>query len=381
MFENARKTAIITNMKEVKFLDLKANYPLVRGEISNKFEEIIDGSSFVSGKYVSEFEKEFAKFVGAKHCIAVDNGTSALYLTLLAHGVGKGDEVIIPVNTFIATAEAVSLVGATPVFVDNEEGTYNINVSKIENCITPLTKAIIPVHLYGTCASMDEVVSCAKKHGLLVIEDACQAHGASYNGTKAGSIGDSAVFSFYPGKNLGAWGEGGAITTSDDAVAQKLRSLRNHGSKIKYQHEIIGGNFRMSEFQGAVLSTKLPYLESWNEQRRKNAALYTQFLGGNKKIILPLIPINSVPVWHLFVIRVSDREALAAHLQEKGIGTGIHYPVPLHLTPAYSYMGHTKGEFPFSEKFCDEIISLPMYPELSEKEIRYVADTINDFLQ
>lgn len=381
MFENARKTAIITNMKEVKFLDLKANYPLVRGEISNKFEEIIDGSSFVSGKYVSEFEKEFAKFVGAKHCIAVDNGTSALYLTLLAHGVGKGDEVIIPVNTFIATAEAISLVGATPVFVDNEEGTYNINVSKIENCITPLTKAIIPVHLYGTCASMDEVVSCAKKHGLLVIEDACQAHGASYNGTKAGSIGDSAVFSFYPGKNLGAWGEGGAITTSDDAVAQKLRSLRNHGSKIKYQHEIIGGNFRMSEFQGAVLSTKLPYLESWNEQRRKNAALYTQFLGGNKKIILPLIPINSVPVWHLFVIRVSDREALAAHLQEKGIGTGIHYPVPLHLTPAYSYMGHTKGEFPFSEKFCDEIISLPMYPELSEKEIRYVADTINDFLQ
>ncbi|MGB2580224.1 MAG: DegT/DnrJ/EryC1/StrS family aminotransferase [Minisyncoccia bacterium] len=368
-------------MKEVKFLDLKANYPLVREEISHKFEEIIDGSSFVSGKYVLEFENEFAKFVGAKHCVAVDSGTAALYLALLAHGIGEGDEVIVPVNTFIATAEAVSLVGAVPVFVDNEESTYNIDVSKIEGSITARTKAIIPVHLYGTCASMDEIITCAQKHGLLVIEDACQAHGASYKNAKAGSIGATAAFSFYPGKNLGAWGEGGAVTTSDDTIAQKLILLRNHGSKIKYQHEIIGGNFRMSEFQGAVLSTKLPHLESWNEQRRKNAALYAQLLGENKKVVLPLYPNDSVPVWHLFVIRVSNREALMAHLQEKGIGVGIHYPVPLHLTPAYSYMRHAKGEFPVAEKLGGEIVSLPMYPELSEEDIKYVSDTINEFLQ
>lgn len=366
---------------KVRFLDLKANYPSVKDDILRAFGDIIENSAFVSGRYVVEFEESFAKFIGSKYCIAVNNGTSALYLSLLAHGIGKGDEVIIPVNTFIATAEAISLVGATPVFVDNEEGSYNIDICKIEDRINPRTKAIIPVHLYGACAFMDSIMACAKKHKLIVIEDACQAHGASCNGTKAGNIGDSAVFSFYPGKNLGAWGEGGAIVTSDEEIAKRLLLLRNHGSKVKYHHELVGGNFRMSEFQGAVLSVKLPYLELWNKQRRKNAALYHELLQGNRKVILPVVLPDSNPVWHLFVIRVLNRETLIGHLQKNSIETGIHYPVPLHLTPAYSYLGHKKGDFPVAEKFSNEIVSLPMYPELGEEEIRYVADTINEFLR
>jgi dTDP-4-amino-4,6-dideoxygalactose transaminase len=365
----------------IKFLDLKAGYPLYKEEVVQKFDEIIGNTAFVSGKYVAEFEAAFARFVGAKHCVAVNNGTSALYLSLLAHGIGKGDEVIIPANTFIATAEAVSLTGATPVFVDNDESTYTIDVNKLEEYITSCTRAIIPVHLYGSCAAMDEIKACALKHKLIVIEDACQAHGASYKNLKVGSIGDSAAFSFYPGKNLGAWGEGGAVTTSNDDIAQRLRLLRNHGSEIKYQHEIIGGNFRMCEFQGAVLSMKLPYLEQWNEQRRGNARIYMELLGDNKKIILPVTPPHSIPVWHLFVVRVQNRDAFVSHLQEKGIGTGIHYPTPLHLTPTYAFLGHKRGGFPIAERTGDEIVSLPMYPELPKEDIRYIAETINKYLQ
>lgn len=366
---------------EIKFLDLKAQYPLIKDEILKKFDEIIENSAFISGKYTQQFEEEFAKYLGVKYCVAVNDGTSALYLALLAKGIGFGDEVLVPVNTFIATAEAVSLTGARPVFIDINEGTYNIDISKIEEKITDKTKAIIPVHLYGQCADMDPILEIAKKYKLIVIEDACQAHGAEYKGRKAGSMGDCGAFSFYPGKNLGTWGEGGAVVTNNSELAGKIMLLRNHGSKVKYQHDIVGGNFRMSEFEGAVLSTKIRYLDKWNEGRRGNAEVYLKLLAGKKAIALPVASAENVPVWHLFVVRTVTRDKFTEFLRGNSIQTGIHYPIPLHLCEAYSHLGYKLGDFPIAERVCKEIVSLPMYPELSEEEIRYVADTINEFLQ
>lgn len=365
--------------REVKFLDLKAQLPLIQDEIMSKFKEIVDNTAFISGKNVKNFEADFSRFVGVRHCIAVNNGTSALQLALWARGVGIGDEVILPVNTFIATAEAVTAVGGKPIFVDINEKTYNIDVKKIEASINKNTKAIIPVHLYGQCAELDEIVELGKKYNLFILEDACQAHGAEYKGRKAGSVGDASAFSFYPGKNLGAWGEGGAICTNNDSLAEKIRLLREHGSKIKYFHEVAGGNYRMCEFQGAVLLVKLGFLDKWNDLRRRNAGYYFERLEKKHKIILPYVGVHNMPIWHLFVVRFSDRAKVVEYLKDKGIQTGIHYPIPLHLTSAYKYLDYKKGDFPVAEKVQKEILSLPMFAELSQEDITYVAEQINSY--
>lgn len=367
---------------KVKFLDIQAQYPLIEEDILTKFNDIISTGNFVgagNGKYLEQFESLFASYCDAKFAITVSNGTSALWLVICALGIGPGDEVIIPANTFIATAEAVSLAGATPVFVDVKPGDYNIDPTAIATKINEHTKAIIPVHMYGNCANMDSILEIAKAYNVAVIEDACQAHGASYKDKKAGSMGQAAAFSFYPGKNLGAWGDGGAITTNDAALAKKLRAMRNHGSQQRYQHNMVGGNFRLDEFQNAVLSTKMEYIESWNTNRRRNAELYMSMLEGNPNIILPSTNTENLAVWHLFVIRVKDRNNFMEYLQRNGIQSAIHYPTPLHLTGAYGYLGYKVGDFPISESIQSEIVSLPMYAELPENAIKYVCETINAY--
>ncbi|HSX36319.1 MAG TPA: DegT/DnrJ/EryC1/StrS family aminotransferase [Patescibacteria group bacterium] len=367
---------------QVKFVDVKAQYPLVKADILKKFEDIIESAYFVGdahGKYLGQFEAAFAQFCETKHAIAVNNGTSALWMILRALGVGNGDEVIVPVNTFAATAEAVCLTGAKPVFVDIDEQTYTMKPEAIVPKITDKTKVILPVHLYGQCADMDAILEIAEQHKLIVVEDACQAHGARYKGKRAGSIGVAGAFSCYPGKNLGAWGEGGAISANDDELAEKLRLLRNHGSPQKYQHDIIGGNFRIDELQSAVLATKVEHLDDWSEQRRKNAQLYLQLLADKPGLVLPHVANDCVPVWHLFVVRVKNREPFMDFLTKNDIQVGIHYPTPLHLTQAFSKLGHAKGDFPTAEAVQAEIVSLPLYPELSEAEITYVCQKIDEF--
>ncbi len=367
-------------MRKVNFLDLKAQYPLIRADIETKFRDIIDRSGFVSSKYVAEFEQAFAAYCGVKYCVAVSNGTNALQCALIAAGISRDDEVIIPVNTFIATAEAISLVGAKPVFVDiQSDNSYLIDPQKIRDAITPKTKAIIPVHLYGQSADMDPILSVARQYGLEVIEDACQAHGALYNGKRVGSMGLCGAFSFYPGKNLGAWGEGGAIVTNDESLAEKMRLLRDHGSPKKYSHDIVGGNYRMSEFQGAVLTVKLRHLDDWNEARRKNAGFYCRELSDIRGVTLPYTLLQNQSVWHLFVIRHYARERLMDYLKERGVYTGIHYPTPLHMTSAYADLGFRPGDFPIAESHQRDILSLPMYAELTEDDMMYVVEMIKTF--
>ncbi len=368
-------------MREVKFLDLKAQYPLIKDEILLSFGDIIESTGFISGKYVASFERDFANYCDVKHCVAVNNGTSALYLALLVLGIGFGDEVILPVNTFIATAEAVSMVGAKPVFVDIEDKSYNMDASVLAKKINNHTRAIIPVHLYGQCANMDEISKIAKENNILVLEDACQAHGACYKGKRAGSMGICGAFSFYPGKNLGTWGEGGAVVTNDFDLAEKMKLIREHGSKQKYHHEIIGTNLRMNELQAAVLKTKIKYLDQWNNLRNKNAKLYINLLKNCKNIILPCIEDENEHVWHLFVIRLPNRDLFVDYMRKNLVSCVIHYPFPLHLTAAYKGLGYTEGAFPLAEKSSKEIVSLPMYPELTEEDIKYVSGLILDFFK
>ncbi len=348
-------------------------------EVEKKIHEIIFSSRFVGSKYVKEFEDNFAKYLSVKHCVAVNSGTSALYLALMALGVKECDEVILPVNTFIATAEAVSLLRAKPVFVDIDEKTYNIDAKKVKEAITDKTKVIIPVHLYGQCCNMDEIKEIAEKHDLYVLEDACQAHGAEYKGKKAGSLGDIAAFSFYPAKNLGAFGEGGAVATNDGELAEKIRMLRDHGSKQKYYHEIIGGNFRMDEIQGAALSTKLKFLDKWNNMRREAAKLYNELLDG--VVTTPYEAPYNKHIYHLYVIRVKNRDKVMEYLYSQGVYTGIHYPVPIHLQKAYSFMNIAKGAFPIAEKAAEEILSLPMFPYITEDEICYVVERLKEVMK
>jgi dTDP-4-amino-4,6-dideoxygalactose transaminase len=366
----------------VKFLDIQAQYPLIKEDILKNFDDVLSTGHFIGmqgSKYLEEFEAQFASYCETDFSIAVSNGTSALWMIIYALGIGPGDEVIIPANTFMATAEAVSLVGATPVFVDINHGGYDMDGTAIIASITVRTKAIIPVHMYGQCGDMDTVLKIAKAHNLFVIEDSSQAHGAKYKDRKAGSMGIAASFSFYPGKNLGAWGEGGAITTNDKMLATKLRAIRNHGSIQRYKHDVIGGNFRLDELQSAVLTVKMKYIESWNASRRTNAKLYLDLLKTNKHIVLPPISENQLPVWHLFVIRVRDRVKFMEHLEQNNIQSAIHYPTPLHLTDAYKHLGYKLGDIPVSESIQSEIISLPMYAEITEHEIKYVCDVINNF--
>ncbi len=364
---------------QVPFIDLKAQLPVIREKIENRFSEIITNTAFISGKNVAEFEERFAKMHNCSYTVALASGTAGNHLAAQCCEIGAGDEVIMPVNTFIATAEGVSYTGAKPVFVDVDEKTYNINPGLIEDAITPATKAINAVHLYGQPAAMQEIGAIASRHGLIVLEDAAQAHIASYREMKVGNFGKVTAWSFYPGKNLGTWGEGGALTTNEEAIYNDAKKYRDHGSGKKYYHDMIGFNYRMSEFQAAVLNVKLDYIEHWTEQRRNNARLYNTMLQGVDEVITPYESDNCCHVYHLYVVRMPKREQLQSYLKEKGIASGIHYPFPLHLTGAYRHLGYKKGSFPVAEKLAEEIVSLPMYPELSEEQIEIVCEAIRSF--
>ncbi len=364
---------------KVNFIDLKAQYLSIKSEIDNAIQNVIDKTAFASGPFVKTFEENFAQVHNSKYCIGVNSGTSALHIVMLALGIGKNDEVIVPTNTFFATPEAVSLCGASPFFVDCEPNYYNIDPQNIEKAITNKTKAIIAVHLYGQPAQMDIIKAVAEKNNLLLIEDCAQAHMAEYKGNPVGSFGICGCFSFYPGKNLGAYGEGGAVLTNSEELFKKMMALRDHGSKQKYYHDYIGHNYRMEGIQGAVLNVKLKYLPEWTEKRRKNADLYRKYLEGIENIFLPQEMAVSKHVYHLFVLRVSKRNELQKYLQENEIYTGIHYPIPCHLQKAYNFLNQNKGTFPVSEKLADEILSLPMYAELREEEIQFVCEKIKEF--
>jgi dTDP-4-amino-4,6-dideoxygalactose transaminase len=357
---------------KVPFLDLKAQYNLVKVEINVAIQDVLHSCAFAGGPFVDEFEKEFAAFCDCRYAIGVGSGTEAIWLALLALGIGRGDEVITVPNTFMATAEAVSMCGARPVFVDIDPRTYNMNPDLLEKAITIRTKAMIPVHLFGQTADMDPILEIAKEHRLLVIEDACQAHGAEYKGRRAGSIGDMACFSFYPGKNLGAYGEAGAVVTDNAELDIKIRTLRDHGQAKKYHHSAIGWNARMDGIQGAVLSVKLKHLEAWNAARRKNAQFYNELLC-DASITLPVAAGYAKHVYHVYAVRVKNRDQVLGALAEKGITCGIHYPVPIHLQSAYSSLNLGVGSFPVAESSASELLSLPMFPELSREQIEYVA--------
>jgi dTDP-4-amino-4,6-dideoxygalactose transaminase len=453
-------------MMKVPFLDLKVQYLSMKDEIHAAIQQVLDATAFAGGPFVARFEKEFAAFCGCQEGIGVGSGTEALWLCLLALGIGPGDEVITVPNSFIATAEAISFCGASPAFVDVDPSTYTLDPSKLEEYLKkrnqesgirsqdatssgrrsavsgqqsggrsqesgirsqdatssgrrsavsgqqsggrgqePATrnpkpetrnasliripqsafrngtpKAVIPVHLFGQAADMDPILEIAKKYNLAVIEDACQAHGALYKEKKAGSLGDAGCFSFYPGKNLGAYGEAGAVVTNNPGMAAKMRMIRDHGQSKKYHHDLIGWNDRMDGIQGAILSAKLKHLSAWNEGRRKNALLYTKLLKNTGGIVVPEEAPYARHIYHVYAVRAPNRDKLMSALGEKGISCGIHYPIPIHLTDAYKFMGLGKGSFPAAEKCADEFLSLPMFPELAEEQIAYVCSEIKGLL-
>ena len=362
-------------------VDLKAQYKLIKKEINVAILKVLKNTTFILDENVKKFEEEFAKFCNVKYAVGVGNGTDALYLALRACGISRGDEVITQPNTFIATVETITLNGAKPVFVDINSDTYDIDINKIEGAITKKTKAIIPVHLYGQPADMDPILRIAKRHNLWVIEDAAQAHGAEYKGKKIGSLGDVGCFSFFPAKNLGAYGDGGMVITKNKKLAKKIAMLRNHGRIEKYKHEIEGVNSRLDEIQAAILRVKLRYLDKWNKARRQCAKLYDNFLRNIEKMKTPFVPSWATPVFYVYTIRVKEREKLREYLKKKGISTGIYYPIPLHLQPAYKYLNYKKGDFPEAEKTADEILSLPMYPELKISQIKFITNSIKDFYE
>ncbi len=361
---------------KVPFLDIKAQHATIKEEISIALQEVLDNTSFAGGPQVKKFEENFARFCQCDHAIGVGSGTDALLTALLGLNIGPGDEVITTPGTFIATAEAISFCGATPVFVDIDEKTYNIDPALIEQAISPNTKAIVPVHLFGQPADMDPILEIARKHDLVVVEDACQAHGAEYKGRRAGSLSDAGCFSFYPGKNLGAYGEAGAVVTNNQELAENMRMFRDHGQRKKYYHSIIGWNARMDGFQGAVLDVKLPHLAAWTDARRNNAALYNELLDNVSEVTTPFEADYAKHVYHVYAIRTQNRDAFMKNLSEQGITCGIHYPVPLHLQEAYQSLGYGKGDFPVAEICAREFVSLPMFPELTEESVRYVAEQI-----
>ncbi len=365
----------------IPFVDLQIQYQGIKKEIDVVIADVIARSAFIGGSYVQSFEKDFAEFCNVKHCIGVGNGTDAIFITLKALGIGAGDEVITVANSFIATSEAISLTGAKVVFVDINPTTYNIDVKKIEAKVTPRTRAIIPVHLYGQPADMDPILEIAKKHNLKVIEDAAQAHGAVYKGRVIGSIGDAACFSFYPGKNLGAYGDAGAIVTNDDSLESKIRIFANHGRIDKYDHSMEGVNSRLDGLQAAILGVKLRHLPKWSEQRRKNAYLYNEQLTG-AGLITPVEMSGVSAVYHLYVVRVKKelRKGLQDHLQSQGVATGIHYPIALPNLKAYAYLKHNGQDFPEATCISQEIVSLPMYPELARNHIIEISGSIKKYL-
>ncbi|HEV2763231.1 MAG TPA: DegT/DnrJ/EryC1/StrS family aminotransferase [Pyrinomonadaceae bacterium] len=359
----------------VPFVDLKAQYESIREEVGAAIGRVLENSSFILGREVEAFEEAFAGYVGARFCVGVSNGTAAIQLALMACGVGAGDEVVVPANTFFASAEAVSTAGAVPRFVDADPVSYNLDVKQLEAAITERTRALLPVHLYGQPADLDAVFEVAERHNLLVVEDAAQAHGALYKGRRVGALARAGCFSFYPGKNLGAYGEGGAVVTDDPEVARRVRLLRDHGSERKYRHEIVGYNFRMEGIQGAVLGVKLKHLDAWNELRRAHAARYDELLR-DSGLKLPREMAYARHVYHLYVVQTEGRDELQQRLAAAGVQTGIHYPVPVHLQPAYSSLGHKPGDFPESERQAARVLSLPMFPELTAEQIERVAEAI-----
>jgi dTDP-4-amino-4,6-dideoxygalactose transaminase len=360
---------------KIPFIDLKAQYYSIKDEIDQAMSSVIQDSAFVGGKYAKAFEQNFADYIGVRNCIGVGNGTDALYVALEALGISEGDEVITAANTFIATSEAITMTGAKVVFVDCDEATYNINVEMLERSVNSKTKAIIPVHLYGQPACIDEIKEVAKKHSLYVIEDAAQAHGAEYQGRRIGTIGDIGCFSFYPGKNLGAYGDSGAIVTNREDLAIRCRMIANHGRVDKYDHEFEGINSRLDGLQAAILSVKLKYLEVWTQKRRAIAAAYRDLLK-DTEIILPEEREGVRHVYHLFIVKVKNRKAVQEALRKDGIATGIHYPVALPNLRAYKYLGHKPSDFPVATKYSQEILSLPMYPELTLDLVEYICDRL-----
>lgn len=365
----------------IPLVDLKTQYKSLNKEINAAFKNICDLSSFIKGPALEKFEKSFSNFSGVKYCVGVASGTDALFLSLTALGIKRGDEVILPVNTFIATAYAILYVGAKPVFVDVDPLTYNINTEKIESKITDRTKAIIPVHLYGQPCQMDKILILAKKYNLLVIEDACQSHGASFRGKPVGSFGKMAAFSFYPGKNLGAYGDGGAITTNSLSLANLLKQLREYGSTKKYFYRIIGYNSRLDALQAAILQTKLKFLPLWNKKRQTAANYYNKRLAEISLIKTPVINNEIRSVFHLYVVQTPKRDKLIKYLSSKNIQTGIHYPKPLHLQKPFIKLGYKKGDFPVSETLSEKILSLPIFPEITFNQQDYVVESIRSFLK
>ena len=364
----------------VPFLNLRAGCVELKQEIDAAIARVLDSGWFLLGEELEKFENEFAEYLGVEHCVGVGNGLDALHLAMRALGVGPGDEVLVPSNTYIATWLAVSYAGAIPVPVEPDELTYNIDPAKIEAAITRKTKGIVPVHLYGQPADMDPILEIARKHDLWVLEDAAQAHGARYKGKRAGALGTAAGWSFYPGKNLGALGDGGAVTTNDPQIADRVRVLRNYGSRIKYRFESKGFNSRLDEIQAAVLRVKLRYLDEWNSRRRRTAASYSHQLR-DTSLILPFTPEWAEPVHHLFVVRSEQRNTLRHNLEQAGIGTLIHYPTPPHLQEAYRDLGMPRGAYPISERIHDEVLSLPMGPQLTESQASEVVRAVREFAQ
>ena len=368
-----------STISKIPLVDLKAQIERIEDDISDAIERVIASTGFIMGEEVKSFEREFASFCGAKYAIGVSSGTSALHLALKAVGVVPGDEVITVPHTFIATAEAIVHCGATPVFVDVEENTFTMDPEKLEGVINSKTKAILPVHLYGQCADMGAILDIAARYNIPVVEDAAQSHGATFNDRKAGTMGEAACFSFYPGKNLGAFGDAGAVTTNDPKVAEKVGRSRDHGRKEKYIHLEVGYGERLDALQAAILRVKLRNLGSWNNQRRNLAKQYDRLLADISEVTLPVVREDSEHVFHLYVIRVAQRDELLNHLRQQGIMAGVHYPVPLHLQPAFEYLGYRRGDFPATEHLANSVLSLPLYPELSETGINRVVEAIRSF--
>jgi dTDP-4-amino-4,6-dideoxygalactose transaminase len=361
---------------KIPFVDLKAQFKSIEPQIRAAMDDVLAETAFIGGKYLASFEESFAEFCGSRFAMGVSNGTDALKLALLGCGVGPGDEVITVPNTFIATTEAISMVGASVRFVDVDERTGSMDTNKLSQAIGPETKAIIPVHLFGRPVDMDPVLEIASQHGLKVIGDSAQAHGARYKSRPVATLGDASCFSFYPGKNLGAYGDAGAVTTDDEEIAATVRKLRDHGRAEKYTHDVEGFNCRMDGLQAAVLSVKLQYLRGWTTGRQAIAARYNELLVDIPGVVTPPDDKDYESVYHLYVIRVANRDEVKRLLGEKGVSSGVHYPIPLHLQPAYAHLGHGEGAFPVSEQLAGEILSLPVYPELDEEQIIHVVDCL-----
>jgi dTDP-4-amino-4,6-dideoxygalactose transaminase len=368
-------------MAKIPLVDLKAQYASIKGEIDAAMARVVENTSFIGGKEVTDFEAAFAVFQQTQHCVGVASGTIAIFLALKALGVGAGDEVITSPHTFIASAEPIEALGAKTVLVDIDPATYNIDPAKIEAAITPRTRAIVPVHLYGQLAPMDAIMEIARKHKLVVVEDAAQAHGAELNGKRAGAWGDAACFSFYPGKNLGAYGDAGAVCTNNAALAKQIAKLKDHGRTTKYEHDEIGYGERLDSLQAAILSAKLPHLDGWNAARRRHAAFYDQALANMTGIETPREMANARHIYHIYCLRVAgDRDAILAELNARGIGAGVHYPVPLHLQAAFADRGWKVGDFPETERAAQSIISLPIYPEMTIDQLNQITEELADVI-